>query len=377
MIPAAMISAADAQATTSTVPIPTQPRYRRTRLRLAGACIGDGLLASKGHSSGELEAVASQPTRAGIEIQPRLIELMAPDPPQLLGLVVAARHGMARGADEVAHVEMQVVWLCMPLADCLMADNQIADSQIADSQMAVNQTADNQMYVNVDWLCPDLEAVDAGFLGGFAQSNPGEGSLAVGVSARLQPSTDLAVQEDQSLGRVVAHHPRRRRHVADFARAMQRVGVTGHEVDHPTPMRRLDAITGLERLSHRHGGTEIARFTDDSFRDDSFTVDSHMAIPRQSGGGQPREPAAPGRSRCRTRARRLELVAGHPLRRTHRLLRCALEASYQRHSRSVPLLMPMRADRATSDGTTPSSQMLRPLGDVRSQPSCSPPMPSA
>ncbi len=181
------------------------------------------LVAALPQGAGEVEAVSGQPERAGVESQLGLGELVVPDPPQLFGLVVAARHGMAWCTNKEAHVEVKMIWLGAPAVD-------------------------KQVHVNVHRLAPDLEAVDAGLLGGFTQGNAWEGTLTIGVTAWLQPATDLAVQQHQPLRCVVVHHPCRCRQVSGLARAMERIGMTGGEADQPSPVLSLDAISRLESL---------------------------------------------------------------------------------------------------------------------------------
>ena len=82
---------------------------------------------------------------------------------------------------------------------------------------------DEQVHVDVDGIAPHLEAFDAGFLGGLTQRDECQRGLAVGVTTRLQPATDLRVQEHYAVGCLVVHHPGGCSEVPWRAGAMQRI----------------------------------------------------------------------------------------------------------------------------------------------------------
>ena len=64
------------------------------------------------------------------------------------------------------------------------------------------------MDVEIDGHGPDLQTLDAGFLGGFSEGDTGKVGIAVGVSAGLDPDLQLGVEQHECAFEVGVDHER-------------------------------------------------------------------------------------------------------------------------------------------------------------------------
>ena len=78
--------------------------------------------------------------------------------------------------------------------------------------------------VEIDGHGPDLQTLDAGFLGGFSEGDTGKVGIAVGVSAGLDPDLQLGVEQHECAFEVGVDHERGAGEMAGTFVTLERVG---------------------------------------------------------------------------------------------------------------------------------------------------------
>ena len=102
------------------------------------------------------------------------------------------------------------------------------------------------VYVDVeDFFANGFDALDAGFLAGFAQGGCEHVGLTINVSAQLQPLVELAVVGEQSSKVIGTDDPSGTGDVARFVGSLEARGRGPNEIDDPIPRHVLMRVKGL------------------------------------------------------------------------------------------------------------------------------------
>jgi hypothetical protein len=116
----------------------------------------------------QAEAMTGEPTSALVETKLLVVDFVEGDPAMPLGFMIGNSNRTFGSPHQIADVEVEMVRL---------------------GPVSVHE----QVNVNVERLGPNFEARDTGLLLGLLKGDLDEVSLPIGMTTRLEPTTDLGV----------------------------------------------------------------------------------------------------------------------------------------------------------------------------------------